>query len=143
MELGRQAGSTVQFGTARKIRSTTTVLWEASPISGSDIVLSSGGVKGRYIAMLCPSEGQWYSLFTSGISVRKGDIVYQDSAYTLEIVHAIIGMFEKQFQEQGFEMPVRDFEAAMFLVATVSTDLGALRYDLEFCKDSGDESAVA
>jgi hypothetical protein len=153
MEPGKKAGSTVQFGTARKIRATTTVLWETSPVSGSDIVLSSGGVKGRYIATLCPSEGRWYSLFTSGIAVRKGDIVHQDRAYTLEVVHAIIGMFEKQFQEEGFEMPVRDFEAAMFFIATctggfrgyetVWTDLGALRYDLEFCEDNADESAVA
>jgi hypothetical protein len=153
MEAGRGGKGTVQYSTARKIRGTTTILWETSPYSGRDIVLSSGSVKGRYIATLCPSEGRWYSLFATGISVRMGDIVHQDRAYTLEVVHAVIEMFEAQFQEQGFEMPVRDFEAAMFFIATctggfrgyetVWTDLGALRYDMEFCEDSDDTSAVA
>jgi hypothetical protein len=152
MEPGRNR-PTVKFGTARMIRSTTTVLWETSPLSGSDIVLSSGSVKGRYIATMCPSEGRWYSLFNIGIRTRKGDIVHQDRAYTLEIVHAVIDAFETQFQQEGFNMPIRDMEAAMFFIAsctggfrgyeTVWTDLGALRYDIEFCEESGDESAVA
>lgn len=151
MEPGR-SGTTVQFGTARAIRATTTVLWEASPASGADIVFSSGNAKGRYITTLCPSEGRWYALFSTGIATRMGDIVHQDRAYTLEIVHAIVGMFEEQFQEQGFYMPVRDMEAAIFFIAAcmggfrgyevVWTDLGALRYDISNCEDKDDYSAV-
>ncbi len=62
LEKGRARSSsveetTVMFGTARMIRSTSTVLWENSPASGSDIVLSSGQAKGRFVATLCPSEG--------------------------------------------------------------------------------------
>ena len=152
MEPGR-GGITVKFGTARCIRSTTTVLWECSPISGADIVLSSGGVKGRYIATLCPSEGRWYSLLTTGCSVRMGDIVSQDRAYTLEVVHAVIEMFEQEFQEQGYNMPVCDMEAALFFIVsclggfrvyeTVWTDLGALRYDINYCEEKDDFSAVS
>jgi len=154
MEPGRKGkdGETVQFGTARNQRATTTVLWEASPASGSDIVLSSGTVKGRYIATMCPSEGRWYSLFNTGITVRMGDVVHQDRAYTLEVVHAIIAMFEDQFQREGYTMPVRDFEAAIFFIAScmggfrgyevVWTDLGALRYDMEYNEDRDDQSAV-
>ena len=153
MERGRQKGRRVQFGTARNIRSTTTVLWETSPASGGDIVLSSGSVKGRYIATLRPSEGRWYSLFSTGMSVRMGDIVKQDQAYTIEIVHAVINLFEEQFQDEGYAMPVADFEAAMFFIIscmggfrgyeTVWTDLGALRYDVEYCEAQDDFSAVA
>jgi hypothetical protein len=129
------------------------VLWEASPASGGDIVLSTGNVKGRYVATLCPSEGRWYSLFSQGISVRMGDIVEQDRAYTLEIVHAVIELFEQQFQEEGYDMPVRDFEAALFFIVAcmggfrgyevVWTDLGALKYDIEYCENTDDYSAVA
>ena len=152
LEPGR-SGKRVQFGTARMIRATTTVLWEASPASGGDIVLSSGNVRGRFVATLCPSEGRWYSLFSTGISVRMGDIVHQDRAYTLEIVHALVDAFEQQFQDEGYLMPVRDMEAALFLIIScmggfrgyevVWTDLGALRYDVSYCEEIGDETAVA
>jgi hypothetical protein len=82
MEPGKK-NSTVQFGTTRKLRGTSTVLWEALPASGADIILSAGNLKGRYIATLCPSEGRWYDHFSTGISTRMGDIVHQDRAYTL------------------------------------------------------------
>ena len=68
MEPGNK-GATVQFGTARKPRSTLTVLWEASPESGADIVLSSGGVKGRFVASHAPSEGRWFQQFIHGVQV--------------------------------------------------------------------------
>ena len=71
-----------------------------------------------------------------------GDIVSQDRAYTLEVVHAVIDLFEQEFQEQGYTMPVRDMEAALFFIIscmggfrgyeTVWTDLGALRYDINY-----------
>ena len=50
------------------------------------------------------------------MSVSMGDIVKEDRAYTLEIVHAVIGLFEEQFHEEGYAMPVRDFEAAIFFI---------------------------
>jgi hypothetical protein len=59
MEPGKKENSKLQFGTARKLRATTTVRWEASPGSGTDIVMSAGNLKGRYIATLCPSESRW------------------------------------------------------------------------------------
>ena len=152
MEPGRGGKGTVQFGTARKLRATTTVLWESSPASGADIVLSAGNLKGRYITTLCPSESRWYEIFSTGIATRMGDIVHQDRAYTLEIVHAIIAMFEEQFQEQGYSMPIREMEAALFFIAAcmggfrgyevVWTDLGALRYDVKYSEDKDDYSAI-
>ena len=155
MEKGRSGKNrdTVQFGTARGLRATTTVLWDTSPASGNDIVLSSGTVKGRYVATMCPSEGRWFALFTKGITVRMGDIVHQDRAYTLEVVHAVIAMFEEQFQKEGYTMPVRDFEAAIFFIVACTggfrgyeviwTDLAALRYDVKYCEERNDYSAVA
>lgn len=46
MEKGK-AGATVKYGTARKARSTLTVLSESSPSSGDDLTLSAGSVRGR------------------------------------------------------------------------------------------------
>jgi hypothetical protein len=57
MEKGR-AGGMMKYGTARKARATLTVLWESSPMSGDDLTLSAGSVKGRYMATLNPSEGR-------------------------------------------------------------------------------------
>jgi hypothetical protein len=152
MEPGKKENSTLQFGTARKLCATTTVPWEASPASGADIVMSAGDLKGRYIATLCPSECRWYETFSTGISARMGDIVHQDRAYTLAIMLAIVGMFEEQFQAQGYEMPIRDMEAVMFFIAscmggfcgyeTVWTDLGALQYDVHFSEEKDDYCAV-
>jgi hypothetical protein len=46
-EKGRK-NKTVQYSTARKLRSTLTKIWEASPQAGADMVLSSASRKGRY-----------------------------------------------------------------------------------------------
>jgi hypothetical protein len=77
MEKGR-AGGTVKYGTARKARATLTVLWESSPMSGDDLTLSAGSVKGQYVATLNLSEGRWYQHFESRICARMGDVVSQD-----------------------------------------------------------------
>jgi hypothetical protein len=95
MEKGK-TGSTVKYGTARKARATLTVLWECSPSSGDDLTLSAGSIKGRFVATLCPSEGRWYQHFETGICARMGDVVSQDRAYTIEVLLALLEMFEEK-----------------------------------------------
>ena len=152
MERGTK-NATVQFGTARKPRATLTVLWEASPESGADIVMSSGGIKGRFVASHAPSEGCWFQQFMTGCQARMGDVVGQDRAYTTAIIHALLAMYEKEWEELGEEMPVISICSLMFLMVSclggmrgyevVWTDLGALSYDLDYCESLGDESAVS
>lgn len=152
MEPGRY-NDTVQYGTARQARATLTVLWEASPESGGDITLSSASVKGRFMATCNPSEGRWYQHFASGINARMGDIVRQDRAYTLEIIWKLLEMYEQEWEEYGYEIPIPTISACMFLLVSslggmrgfevVWTDLAALRYDLQFCEDSQDYTAVS
>jgi hypothetical protein len=65
---------------------------------------------------------------------------------------AIVQMFEEQFQAQGYAMPIRDMEAAIFFIVAcmggfrgyevVWTDLGALRYDVQFSEEKDDYSAI-
>jgi len=57
-ENGRGDKKYMQYATARKARSTLTGLWESLPTAGADITLSTGNIRGRYIATLCPSEGR-------------------------------------------------------------------------------------
>ena len=115
--------------------------------------MSSGGVKGRLIATRAPSEGRWFQQFMHGVRVRMGDVVDQDRAYTTEIILALLDVYEKEWEEKGLDMPLHTVRAVMFLLVSclggmrgyevMWTDLGALRYDLEYCEDLGDESAVS
>lgn len=150
-EPGRQ-GSTVKFGTARQTRSTLTVLWEASADSGQDLVLSSGSSRGRFITTLNPSEGRWYQSFTLGIAARMGDEVRQDRAYALAELLELLRMYEEEWKELKFEMPIDHLSACMFLLVSclggmrgyevVWTDLTALRRDVILCEESEDCEAV-
>ena len=114
MEKGR-AGATVKYGTARKARATLTVLWESSPLSRSDLPLSAGSAKGRFVATECPSEGRWYQHFKTGICSRMGDVVDQDRAYTIEVLLALIEMYEQEWQTYYLQMPLLSISACTFL----------------------------
>ena len=153
MEPGTGRGGKVKYGTARKNRSTGTVLYNASPESGADIVLSTSSSKGRYVATCNPSEGSFYQMFATGCCARSGDIVKQDRAYTIEVLMALLSMYEAEYQELEGNMPLNSICACMFLLVTclggmrgyeaVWTDLATLRYDLMYCESLEDFSAVA
>jgi len=146
-------GKGVQFGTARKQRSTGTKIWEASPESGSDIVLSAGAAAGRFVATCNPSEGRWFQHFIKGCCARMGDIVRQDRAFTLPIVHKLLEMYEDEYNNEEKPMSSESLCACLFLLVAclggmrgfevVWTDLAALRYDISYCEDQDDYSAIA
>lgn len=146
-------GATVQHSTARKVRATLTRIWEASPESKADIVLSSASLKGRYIATHAPSESRWYEHFNSGVRARMGDIVSQDRAYTIEVLHKLLESYQKEWDAKQYDMSFHSQSACMFLLVSclggmrgfevMWTDLAALRYDLNHCKESEDFTGVA
>jgi len=153
MEPGRSEGKTVQFGTARKIRSALTNIYDSSPESGQDLVLSSSSAKGKYVATRNPSEGRWYQYFTMGCCARMGDIISQDRAYTIEVLLKLLAMYETSWLNRGLNIELHELSACMLLLLTclggmrgyegVWTDLAALRYDVEYCEDLDDFSAIA
>ena len=152
-EPGRTSGSTVKFGTAQRVRGTYTVIWDASVVGGGDVALSSSSVKGRYVASLNPSEGRWYQRFSAGICARMGDIVHQDRAYTIGVLLKLLEMYEAEWESHRFVMNSLSIHACMFLLVTclggmrgyeaVWTDLAALTYDVTYCEDMEDLSAVS
>jgi hypothetical protein len=152
MEKGKKK-ATVQFSTARKVRATLTRLWESSPEAGSDIVLSAGSKKGRFVATRCPSESRWYEHFTLGVCARMGDVVSQDRAYTIEVLHKLLESYESEWVNGHYEMPLHSLCACMFLLVlslggmrgfeVMWTDLAALRYDLEYCEQAEEFTAVS
>ena len=118
MEKGR-AGAAVKYGAARKVQATLTVLWESSPLSKGDPTLSAQLVKGRFIATKCPSEGQWYQHFKTGICSWMGDVVDQDWwAYTIEVLLALIEMYKQEWQMYYLQMPLLSISACVFLLVS-------------------------
>ena len=113
-----RGGDTLQYGTARKVRAAFSILWDASVESGGDIVLSSSGMKGRCVATLAPSESRWYQHFAAGCCARMGDVVHQDRAYTIRVLLKLVSMFELQWGKQGWDMPLADISACVFLLVT-------------------------
>lgn len=144
----------VQYGTARQSRATTTVVWDSSPESGGDVALSTSSSRGRHVATSNPSEGRWYQYFAQGCCARMGDVVRQDRAYSIEVLLKLLSMYEEEFQELGVAgMSMESMNSVMFLLLTclggmrgyeaVWTDLAALKYDVEFCEEAEDYSAIA
>ena len=114
----RQRRCSSKVRTARLARACLTILWEASPLAGADITLTSGNLRGRYVATLCPSEGRWYQRFETGINARMGDVVSQDRAYTVEIVLALLDMYEAEWKEHRYQMPLVSMYSVMLLLIT-------------------------
>ncbi len=106
------------YGTARQSRKCLSVLWQFSPDAGGDITLTSGAIKGRYVATLCPSEGKWYQRFESGINARIGDIVSQDRAYSLDILLALLEMYEQEWEQHGYGLSMNPMYLVMLLLIT-------------------------
>ena len=116
MEPGRGRNGKVKYGTARKIRSTFTVVWDVSPEAGGDITLSASSRGGRYVATCNPTEGRWYQSFALGCCARMGDVVKQDRAYTIGVVHKLLDMFDKEYQDFRDDMPLHSICSCMFLL---------------------------
>jgi hypothetical protein len=82
-----------------------------------------------------------------------GDVVTQDQAYTIEVLLALIEMFEQEWQMIYLEIPLHSLSACMFLLVSslegmrgfevVWTNLASLCYDLSYCKAAKDDTAVS
>ena len=51
-----------------------------------------------------------------GVRVQMGDVVDQDRAYTTEILHALLNMYEAEWEEKGVDMPLHTVCAVIFLL---------------------------
>ncbi len=93
------------------------------------------------------------SILRLGFCARMGDVITQDWAYTIEVLLALVEMYEQEWQTFNVQMPLPSVCACMFLLVSslggmrgfevVWTDLAALRYNVSFCETAEDESAVS
>lgn len=91
------------------------------------------------MATRCPSESRWYEHFAVGVLARMGDVVSQDCAYTIEVLHKLLESYEADWNDAGYQMPVKIISSCMFLLTSslggmrgfevMWMDLAALRYD--------------
>ena len=82
-----------------------------------------------------------------------GYIVDQDRAYTTAVLNYLLAVYEEEWEELSWAMLVHSICAVIFLLVlclggirsydVVWTNLGALRYDLTYCGDLQDKSAVS
>eukprot|EP00978_Attheya_sp_CCMP212_P035409 scaffold154039_cov29-Attheya_sp.AAC.1 len=76
-----------------------------------------------------------------GLDVRMADVTKQDRALSVPIMHCLMNMYEKEWQEKGEAMELESIGAALFCTVTfcsgmrgyetIWTDLAALRAEVE------------
>ena len=51
----------------------------------------------------CPTHGDWFDRFMLGVHKRMGDIVRPDQALSLEVLHHIMTILDKEWLEVGHD----------------------------------------
>ena len=80
-------------------------------------------------------------------------MVKQDWAYSIEVLLKLLEMYEAEYQEKGVSMSHDSLSTCMFLLVSslggmcgfevTWTDLSGLLYDLAYCKEREDYSAIS
>jgi hypothetical protein len=87
---------TVQYGTARGVRTAYTNLWNVS-VFGENETVAVGG-KAKMHTTTSPAMGDWYSRFDKGAHKRMGDLTFQDSSWSPELIAQILVEFESEWE---------------------------------------------
>ena len=90
--------STLQFKSVRKMRSAISNCWHASRFTLTTSVMARDTRK-TYVTS-CPSYSFWFERFIFGMHKRIGDVVHQDKAVTLDVVHKVIEGLEVDYLEE-------------------------------------------
>ena len=119
---------------------------------GDHVFLSCSKVR-IFVATHVPSYGRWYQHLSTRLSTRTGDLVQQDRAATLKILHKLLEMYEQEWLYHRFEIDLEVLSAARFLIITccggmqgyeaVWTDPSAHCYDVSYCEYLEDFSAIS
>jgi hypothetical protein len=88
---------TLQYGTARGVRTAYTNLWNVS-VFGENETVAVGG-KSKMHTTTSPAMGDWYTRFDKGAHKRMGDLSFQDAAWSPELLIEIMAQFEIEWEE--------------------------------------------
>jgi hypothetical protein len=92
----RKNEDTVQYGTARGIRTAYTNLWNVS-IFGENETVAVGG-KSKMHTTSSPAIGDWHTRFDEGSHKRMGDLTFQDASWSPELLVEVMKEFESDWE---------------------------------------------
>ena len=98
-------GPTVQFETARRLRSSYSNLWGASRHALTLGVMAKDTRK--TFVTKCPGYCLWFECFIRGMHSRMGDIKKQDAAISSLVMHAVMDRVEVDFVDADSEIERR------------------------------------
>ena len=115
--------STLQFESVRKMRSAFSNMWHASKLTLTTSVMAKDTRK-TYVTS-CPSYSLWFERFIVGMHKRMGDVVHQDKAVTLEVIHKLVeGLEEDYLEGKTYREKEKIADIAVFILGSF---LGGLR----------------
>lgn len=86
-----------QFETVRKLRAGYSNVFMASA-AGQDSLRLMGGDKAKQHLCQCPTNTLWFERFSKGCLSRMGQIVRQDRAVSLELMHALCSLLNQEWK---------------------------------------------
>jgi hypothetical protein len=89
--------NTVQYATARRMRSVFSNLFHASYQGESMSVMAYETQK--MFTTPCPTYGYWYQRFNLGLHKRMGDVVRSDFAVTSQIIKALLSTLNEEWED--------------------------------------------
>ena len=120
LDLGKNA-PTVQYNTARKMRSALNNAWESSSLAQNEVTFC---LQGKYSHRTSSARGRsfWYCRFDDGLHRRLGDQVVQDEAISGRVMREVIKVLDARVVADPNDTEAIE-AGAFFLLAY----LGALR----------------
>ena len=120
LDLGKNA-PTVQYNTARKMRSALNNAWESSSLAENEVTFC---LQGKYSHRTSSARGRsyWYCRFDDGLHRRLGDQVVQDEAISGRVMREVIKVLNARVEANAEDTEA--VEAGTFFLLAY---LGALR----------------
>jgi len=87
-----------QFESIRKLRAGYSNVYMAS-LSGAMSLRTVGGDTAKLSLNDCPTHSQWFEKFSRGCLSRMGQVVKQDRAVSLELMHAVLDLLESEWDQ--------------------------------------------
>lgn len=140
LDLGKNA-PTVQYNTARKMRSALNNAWESSNLAQNEVTFC---LQGKYSHRTSSARGRsfWYCRFDDGLHRRLGDQVIQDEAISGRVMREVIGRLNERVEADPMDKEAVE-AGTFFLLAYLGglrgnevamANLGAMRTMMETTK---------
>ena len=91
-------GDYTQFATIRKERSCFNNYYHASAV-GSKAMATLGQDTAKAFLTNCPTQSLWFERFAKGCLYRMGEVVKQDLAISIGVMHALMKLFEVEWTQ--------------------------------------------